>query len=171
MQVSSIERLVRWAFVNVPGIHRLWFHGSRGVRPEPPFVPFEVPLERAVIGLVTTGGVYHSDQPSFRTREASPDGDGTFRELDLERERSSLRIRHDWYDHTDAETDLNLVLPYERLGELASEGVIRAVHPRAISLMGHVERAEEARLERRSAPRIARWWTEQEVDAVLLVPA
>lgn len=169
--MRCLERLVALGFVYFPRIARLWFRGGRGLRGVPPFVPLRRPLEELRFGLVTTGGVHHIDQPAFRRRKESLEGDASYRELDLQRERASLRITHDWYDHSDAERDLNLVLPYERLCELAREHVIGSVHPRAIGLMGHVEGAQEARLERETAPAIADFFEHQGVDTVLLVPA
>ena len=166
-----VERGVRWAFTHVPGVSRIWFHGDRGLRGASGLAHLRVPLCEATVGLVTTGGLYHRDQPSFQTREESPIGDGSHRELDLERGTDTLAFRHDWYDHTDAERDLNLVLPYERLRELEDERIIGRAHPKAISLMGHVEGEAERRLEHETVPRIAAFCERERLDAVLLVPA
>lgn len=170
-RIQWLDRLATWSFTRVPGAYRLWFRGRRGVRGEPPFVRLQKPLGSAVIGLVTTGGVHHVDQPPFRRRAEFPMGDGSHRELDLSRGRESLVITHDWYDHADAERDLNLVLPYQRLSELAEEGVIGGVQRWAVGLMGHVEGPEEMRIERRTGPAAARWLRARGADAALLVPA
>jgi D-proline reductase (dithiol) PrdB len=123
------------------------------------------------VALVTTGGVHQRNQVPFKRREEEVLGDGSYRLLDLKRPLSELTITHDWYDHTDAEADLNLVLPVERLRELAAEGVIGSVHQHAFGLMGHVEEREERRVELQSAPAIARTLRREEVQAVVLVPA
>lgn len=165
-----IGRLIAWSFVRAPLLAYLWAQTRRSPG-APPFVSPDRPLSRMRIGLVTTGGVHHADQIPFRRKDENPEGDGSFRLLDLTRPRDRFVITHDWYDHRDAEQDLNLVLPAERLRELAKEGIIGALHPVAAGLMGHVEGKEELRLELETAPGIAALFRREEVDAVLLVPA
>ncbi len=165
-----LGRAFAWSFVRAPLLADLWAR-TRRARGPPRFVPPAMPLSGARIGLVSTGGVHHIDQSPFRRKDESPHGDGSFRRLDLARPRNAFAITHDWYDHRDAERDLNLVLPAERLRELAADGVIGALHPVAAGLMGHVEGKEEVRLEFETAPAVAALFREEGVDAVLLVPA
>lgn len=163
-------RLLAWSFLRVPLVAALWSGTRRGFG-DPSFAPLTRPLPQAILGLVTTGGVHHRDQPLFKGKEESPPGDGTWRRLDLTRPRESFTLTHDWYDHRDAERDLNLVLPADRLREFASEGIIGALHATAVGLMGHVEGKEELRLELETAPAVAGLFRQEGVDAVLLVPA
>lgn len=165
-----LGRAFAWSFVHAPFVADLWARMKKG-RGRPPFVPLVRPLSAVRLGLLTTGGVHHRDQPPFRGKAESPQGDGSWRLLDLARPPESLAIAHDWYDRRDAEVDINLVLPVDRLREIAGEGIIGALHPAAAGLMGHVEGREEARLERETAPEVAAFFARDGVDAVLLVPA
>lgn len=168
--MSMIGRAFAWSFVRVPLLADLWAR-TRRKRGHPSFVPLAKPLSAARIGLITTGGVHHIDQRPFLRKNESPHGDGSFRRLDLTRPREAFTITHDWYDRRDAEQDLNLVMPADRLRELAAESVVGALHPVAVGLMGHVEGKEEVRLELETAPAIAALFRNEGVDAVLLVPA
>ena len=163
-------RLIAWGFVRVPFLANLWAQ-TRRTMGTPAFVFPARPLSRLRIGLITTGGVHHIDQTPFRRKDENPQGDGSYRLLDLTRPREEFVITHDWYDHRDAERDLNLILPAERLREFAEEGVIGELHPVGVGIMGHVEGREEFRLEFETAPKIAAIFREEGVDAVLLVPA
>ncbi len=168
---SLAGKFLTWSFVHAPWIAQKWAD-SRGVtRDAPPFTPLSRPLSELKIGLVTTGGVHHPEDEPFLGQEKSPGGDGSWRKLDLPRLQHDFSITHDWYETKDATKDLNLVLPYQRLTELAEEGVIGSVHPVGVGIMGHIEGKEEQRLELVSAPEIAGLMQGEAVDAVLLVPA
>ena len=168
MDVTS--RIIAWGFVHVPFLANLWAQ-TRRTMGTPAFVFPVLPISRMRIGLITTGGVHHIDQAPFRRKNENPQGDGSYRRLDLTRPRNEFVITHDWYDRRGAEKDLNLILPAERLREFAEEGVIGKLDPVAIGIMGHVERREEVRLEFETAPKIAAIFREEGVDAVLVVPA
>ena len=98
------------------------------------------------------------------------DGDPSFRELDFERPLDSLMITHDYYDHADADRDLNVVLPVERLRELAASGEIGAVARLGYGFMGHITGPHLETLKRRTAPEVAARLKKARVDAVLLAP-
>ena len=165
-----LERLVRWAFVNLPVTERMWA-GSHTERSAPPFMRLEKPLSQVRLGLVTTGGVHHADQPPFKRKADSPQGDGSFRKLDLDRLGADYRITHDWYDPSDALEDLDLVLPTARVRTLVAEGIVGSLAPTGVGLMGHVEDRELRRLEYQTGPEVAGLMQGAAVDAVLLVPA
>lgn len=163
-------RVASWVFVRVPFLANLWASTIRSFE-LPPFVSPPLPLSRMRIGVITTGGVHHVDQTPFYRKDENPNGDGSYRRLDLSRPRNAFVLTHDWYDRRDAERDLNLILPAERLREFAEEGIIGELHPVAVGMMGHVSKREACRLEHETAPEIAAIFREGEVDAVLLVPA
>ena len=133
-----------------------------------PWAPLRKPRGAATVALVTTAGVHHRDQPPFDMND--PDGDPTFRELDLLRPLDSLMITHDYYDHADADRDLNVVFPAERLRELAAAGEIGAVARFGYGFMGHITGRHLETLKRRTAPEVAARLVKQGVDAVLLAP-
>ncbi|HEU4520803.1 MAG TPA: glycine/sarcosine/betaine reductase selenoprotein B family protein [Thermoanaerobaculia bacterium] len=96
-----------------------------------PYTPFDKDLATATVTLVSATGVYGGDQEPFPTVDP---GDITYRVLDGSVSASTLRIAHQHYDHSDADSDPNIVFPIESLRELASQGVIRGVNAEHYSL-------------------------------------
>lgn len=148
---------------------------AAGYRPEAaaaggavPWVPLRTPLSECTVALVTTSGVHHRHQEPFDMGD--PDGDPTFRELDLERRLDSLTITHDYYDHRDADRDVNIVLPVERMRELAQRGEIGGLARLGYSFMGHITGRHLPTLTGRTAPEVARRLAAARVDAALLTP-
>ncbi|SNB45406.1 Glycine/sarcosine/betaine reductase selenoprotein B (GRDB) [Geobacter sp. DSM 9736] len=127
------------------------------------------PLREAVVALVTTGGVHLKSQKPFDMSDSN--GDASFREIPVSTPREALTITHDYYDHRDADTDVNLVLPVERLQELVERGVVGALHPVAYAFMGHIDDPHLNTLVRISGPEVAGKLADAKVDYVLLVPA
>lgn len=95
-----------------------------------PFTPFDKDLATATVTLVSATGVYGIDQEPFPTEDP---GDVTYRVIDGEAETSSFRIAHHHYDHSEADTDSNIVFPLDTLRELARDGVIAAVNDKHFS--------------------------------------
>jgi D-proline reductase (dithiol) PrdB len=133
-----------------------------------PWVPVTKPLADSTVALVTTAGVHHRTQQPYDMHDH--DGDPSFRELDFELPLDSLMITHDYYDHADADRDLNVVLPVERLRELAASGEIAAVARLGYGFMGHITGRHLETLKRRTAPEVAARVKKARVDAVLLAP-
>ena len=98
-------------------------------------------------------------------------GDPTLREIPVDTPRDLLTITHDYYDHRDAEKDLNLVLPIQRLQEMVAAGALGTLHPLAYSLMGHIDGPLIQTLQENTAPELARRLAAAGVDYALLVPA
>ncbi len=90
-----------------------------------PFTPFEKELSTAIVTLVSATGVHLPDQQPFP--EEDP-GDVTYRVIPGSAEVSSLLLKHHHYDHSEADTDPNIVFPLATLQELAAEGFIAAVN-------------------------------------------
>lgn len=170
MGVSRLKnRLLAKVFTTFPSLAERWgkrleFHGG-----EIPWSEPRKPLHEAVVALVTTGGVHLTTQEPFDMTD--PDGDPTFREVPVDALRSSLAITHDYYDHRDAERDVNLVLPLDRLGEMVAAGVLGGLHGVAYSFMGHIGGPHLETLQKESAPEVARKLADAKVDYALLVPA
>jgi len=99
------------------------------------------------------------------------EGDPSFRVIPHGTAHSDLCITHDYYDHRDADKDLNIVLPLTRLEELNHEGVIGGVAPFHYSFMGHIDGRHVLRLLTETAPEVARRLKREHVDAVVLTPA
>ena len=97
-------------------------------------------------------------------------GDPSFREIDLARMPVRLTITHDYYDHRDADRDVNIVLPMDRLREFTERGIIGKLSTRAYSFMGHITGPHLETLLSKTAPEVARSLKQDGVDAVILTP-
>jgi D-proline reductase (dithiol) PrdB len=133
-----------------------------------PWAPVRKLLRDSKLAVVTTAGVHHKDQEPFEM--ADPNGDPTFRVIDAGRPLESLMITHDYYDHADADRDINIVFPIERLRELEKEGVIGRLADLHYGFMGHIDGPHIATLIQRTAPEVARRLRDDGVDVVLLTP-
>jgi D-proline reductase (dithiol) PrdB len=99
-----------------------------------------------------------------------PNGDPTFRVIDRIRLLTDYMITHDYYGHSDAVKDVNIVLPLERLKEFEDEGFIGRVAERHYSFMGHIDGPYIPELINKHAKELARRLKADSVDVVLLTP-
>lgn len=134
-----------------------------------PWTEVTTPLNRSKIALVTTAGVHHRHQPAFNMTD--PNGDPSYRILDAATIETDYTITHDYYDHRDADRDLNIVLPIGHLKAMQAADHIGAVARRHFSFMGHIKGPHVRTLIHRTAPQVAGMLFEDRVDAVLLTPA
>lgn len=134
-----------------------------------PFARLRKPLAAARGALITTAGVHLHSQPPFDM--ANPDGDASYRVIPGQALGEEMTITHNYYDHTEADRDLNVVFPLDHLRDLAARGVIGGVAPRHFGLMGHVDGPLIAALTGESAPDVAAKLCADGVDFALLTPA
>ena len=133
-----------------------------------PWTPTNKPLTECRVAVATTAGVHSRHHIPFDM--ADREGDPTFRVIDVARPISDLIITHDYYDHSDADRDINIVFPIERLWELEKEGHIGEVAEKHYGFMGHILGRHIPALVNRTAPEVARRLKEDRVDVVLLTP-
>jgi D-proline reductase (dithiol) PrdB len=133
-----------------------------------PWTPVRKPLSDCTVAIVTTAGVHHREHEPFNMADQM--GDPTFRVIDARRPNETLAITHDYYDHTDAERDINIVYPIDRLRELAAEGHVGRVSDVNVGLMGHIDGPHVDTLVTATAPAVAALLREAGADVVLLVP-
>jgi D-proline reductase (dithiol) PrdB len=126
-----------------------------------PYTPNRRPLAQITVALVTTAGVHLRDQEPF-----NPEGEKDFRVIPGDATTANLMISHPYYDHTDADRDVNCVFPLDRLRELADAGEIAAVSNLHVGFMGTSPRLREVYEE--TAPAIADRVERSKADAVLL---
>jgi len=170
--LSSIKnQMIAKAITRFPSLAERFLAAYQPVRSEGviPWSELGKPLRTCKMAVVTTAGVHHDDQQPFDMRD--PDGDPSYRELDGTTIRSGFTITHDYYDHTDAERDLNIVLPLDRLDELTAEGLLGSLSVRHFGFMGHIDGRHISTLVEKSAPEVARKLQKDQVDLVLLTPA
>lgn len=133
-----------------------------------PWAGVTKPLGQMTVSLITTAGVHDKNDNPFDMTNKS--GDASFRIIQSAASMDSLTITHDYYDHSDADRDKNIVFPLDRLREFAAEGVIGGVARRHYGFMGHIENELLEKLVRDSAVKVAKMLKEDHVDAVLVAP-
>jgi D-proline reductase (dithiol) PrdB len=164
------NRVAVQLFKRLPWLGDAWARRRRFVRSTSvPWTPLRRPVRECTIALVTTAGVHlRSDTPFDMT---DPDGDPSVRVIPVDTPRGEVRITHKYYDHSAADRDLNVVVPIDRLQELAAAGDVGGVAPRIYSFMGHIDGPHVRTLVERSAPDVARRLRGDGADAVVLTPA
>lgn len=153
-----------WARRAAARVHEVSAPGSA-----PPFTLLRKPLAACRAALITTAGVHLHGQTPFDM--ANPAGDGTYRELPQAATADTLTITHNYYDHTDADRDIDVVFPLSHFRDLAGRGVIGSLAPRHFGFMGHIEGEQNALLTHRYAPEVAAKLRSDGVDFVFLTPA
>lgn len=88
-----------------------------------PYTPFRGRLEDSRVCLVSNAGVYMAgDHEAFNLK-----GDLSMRKVPSDTDSRRLAIAHEHYDHREADKDINLVFPIDRLRELVEERKIKSV--------------------------------------------
>lgn len=116
-----------------------------------PFTPFDGDLSKATISIVTAAGVHSKDQEPFNIGDDL--GDLTYRVMDEAVTGASVMVTHDHYDHSDADSDVNVVFPIDILREMADEGFIGGIARKHIGYMGYTMRLKD--MYEQTAPQIA----------------
>jgi|TARA_Y100000310_G_scaffold338477_1_gene428222 D-proline reductase (dithiol) PrdB len=125
------------------------------------------PLADSVVTLLTSGGVSHCSMPAF-----NPDARNDHRVDEFDNGVSShdFQIHDSYYDHSDADNDLNCVFPIDRLREMAATGEIGRISSRLWSgFMGRIY--NRTKLIEESAPAFVQKLQEDEVDILVTGPA
>ena len=171
---KTFKEQVLERFFAVPAVAQIWARRlakRQDVLPGGaiPFTPFAGPLRAARAALITTGGIHLSSQVPFDME--NPDGDATYREIPGDIAPQAITITHKYYDHRDADADLNVIFPLEHFLELVGRGVLGGLAPRHFGFMGHIDAEQIDVLRRRSAPEIAAKVRADGVDFAFLTPA
>lgn len=133
-----------------------------------PWTPLKKALRDSTLAVVTTAGVHDKAQKHFDM--VDPNGDPTFRTIDISKPLTNLMITHDYYDHTDADKDINVVFPIDRLREFEKEGTIGRLPDWHYGFMGHILGPHIETLIKITAPEVANRLKSDRVDIVLLTP-
>ncbi len=162
--------LLAKAFTRWPVLGRLWSKTAPiTTSTDVPWTPMSKPLSDCRISLVTTGGLHlKTDQPFDMD---DPQGDPTFRVIPANARQADLAITHNYYDHADADRDFNLLLPLDRVRELALAGHLAGVTPSHYSFMGHIDGPHVATLEREILPALVGRIRTERPGFVFLTPA
>lgn len=164
------DRLLAKLFAKYPSLFHLWARRASFVsHTDTPWSALSKDISQSRLALITTGGVHLTTQAPFDMND--PAGDPTFREIPAASALSDLTITHNYYNHTDADKDINIILPIERVMDLRRTGEIGNVNHRHFSFMGHITGPHMDTLIKRTAPQVANLLKADNVDLVLLAPA
>lgn len=147
---------------------RLWFRRYDFRRVEPlPSATLDGPVAEARVGIVTTAGLHLPGDPPFRKEKG---GDVSFRVIPADADLGALECSHpsSAWNRGGVEEDPNVVLPLERLRELAAAGEIGGPAPRHVSFQGSI--TAPGRLVSETAPEAAELLVADQVDLALLTP-
>lgn len=126
------------------------------------------PLAASRLTLVSSCGVHlKSDQP---LDVCHPFGDFRFMRVPSRAKHDDLIIHQLKYPHDDADLDINVIFPIERLQELCEEGLLGGLTPNFFSFIGY--NMDPEKFERTVAEGIAEAVLHEErADCALLAPA
>ena len=126
------------------------------------------PLKECRVAIVTTAGVHlKTDEPFDMFEE---EGDATYRIIPSASTQDELMITHDYYEHIDADRDVNIIFPIHRLRDLAGSGYIGSVASNHFGFMGHIVGSLVSRLIHETAKEVAGKLKEDGVDIAIMVP-
>ncbi len=132
-----------------------------------PLTRLDKPMRDCRVSMLTSGGISHCTMPGF-----NPDARNDHRldEVDQETSSSDFQINDSYYNHDDADQDINCVFPIDRLREMAVDGMISSIAPRFWSgFMGRIY--NRTKLIQESAPAFIEKLREDAVDILVTAPA
>ena len=164
------DRLFARLYTRYPALVKNWARKARIINSiDIPWTPFQGKTEESRLALITTGGVHLKHQPPFDMLD--PSGDPSFRQIPADAIPDQLAITHNYYDHRDANRDVNIVFPIESVRQLKALDEIGSVNSRHFSFMGHIVGQHLETLINDTAPRVTAALKEDSVDMVILTPA
>lgn len=170
MLKAVIDKVYARLFTRYPWLVRRWARRAEFMEfSDSPWTPLLKELNNCRVALITTGGIHLTSQPPFDMDD--PEGDPSFREIPISVDKQDLIITHNYYDHRDADADVNVVLPLDILKELETEHFIGSASERAFAFMGHITGKHIETLINETAPMVASYLKEDGVDIAFLTPA
>jgi D-proline reductase (dithiol) PrdB len=125
------------------------------------------PVTQCTVALLTSGGISQCSMPAF---DPMARNDHRVDAIDRDVSSSDFQIHDAYYDHSDADVDINCQFPIDRLREMATRGEIGAVAKRFWSgFMGRTY--NRTKILNESAPAFGAELARDEVDLLIAVPA
>ncbi|MGK5091225.1 glycine/sarcosine/betaine reductase selenoprotein B family protein [Deltaproteobacteria bacterium TL4] len=154
----------------IPWVKERWLERFNAIEMDSiPWTPLTKPLRECRIALITTGGVHLKKEAPFDMNDAH--GDPDYRMIPSNVLQADLQITHDYYDHRDADKDINLVFPIDILRNLQQREELGPSVETFYSFMGHIEGLHLTTLKEKTAKEVAALLKRQHAEIVLLVPA
>ena len=132
-----------------------------------PLTRLNKPVSECRVTMLTSGGISHCTMPGF-----NPDARNDHRvdEVDQDVTSSDFQINDSYYNHDDADQDINCVFPIDRLKEMAADGLVGSIAPRFWSgFMGRIY--NRTKLIEESIPAFIEKLREDAVDILVTAPA
>lgn len=137
-----------------------------------PLAPLAKLLSDCRVALLTSGGIAMQDDEPFDQQGERNNpwwGDPSYRVISSTATGDELKLYHLHVDPQPFDQDMNCLLPSQRLNALAEAGEIGHSAPRHYSIMGY--NLQPQVLLEETVPAIVRHLREDQVDALVLVPA
>ncbi len=168
--LNSFLNTLLVALYSNPWVKNRWAQNFNAVKSDTiPWTPLSKPLSECKIALLTTGGVHLKNDLPFDMEDK--DGDPSFRTIPSSIDPEDLTITHDYYNHTDADQDINLVFPIETIKDAQQKGLIGEVSNNFYSFMGHIDKHHINTLIKKTAIDVSLELKKEKVDIAFLVPA
>lgn len=150
------------------------YYGSMGHPPyqwtintESPWTPLTRPLSQCRVTMLTSGGISLCSMPGF---DPMARNDHRLDAIPLDADAGDFQIHDSYYDHRDADRDINCQFPIDRLRELEAAGEIGSLAPRFWSgFMGRIYNRSKVLTE--TGPAFADELRRDGVDLLIAVPA
>ena len=136
-----------------------------------PWHPLLKPLDECKVALISSGGIaLKTDQPFDQEGERKNPwwGDPSFRKIPRGTVTSEVGVYHLHINHHLGESDINCLLPLDRLEELVVAGMVGESAATHYSVMGYILQPQE--LLEVTAPKIVNCLRQESVDAIVLFP-
>ncbi|MCP5185578.1 MAG: hypothetical protein H6993_16555 [Pseudomonadales bacterium] len=132
-----------------------------------PLSPLKKPLSECRVTMLTSGGISQCAMPAF---DPWARNDHRLDAIPATVASDDFQIHDAYYDHTDAERDINCQFPIDRLREMVTGGEIGSLAPRFWSgFMGRIYNRSKVLEE--SGPAFAEELAKDGVDLLIAVPA
>ncbi|MBT4289239.1 MAG: hypothetical protein HOD92_18080 [Deltaproteobacteria bacterium] len=151
-------------------VKRNWAKRYQGLSfNDTPWAALKKPLNESRFTFITTAGVHlKSDQPF---NMSDKDGDPTYRSFTFDSDPSDLMITHDYYNHNDADRDINVVLPLDALQNCLDQKIIGSLSNSIYSFMGHIEGKNIKKMIRNSCRELSQILLKDQIDVAIVSPA
>lgn len=158
------------AYYKIPWVKEHWAKRFETIQTDSiPWTPLSKPLRECKIALLTTAGIHLKADTPFNMDDTQ--GDPSYRKIPSDTSPDQLMITHDYYDHSDANKDINIVLPIDILRECQQAGMVGKSSDFFYSFMGHIAGPHLTTVIKITAIEVAQQLKQEKVDIALLTPA
>lgn len=132
-----------------------------------PLTPLKKPRSQSTVTMLTSGGI---SMCSTAPWDPMSRNDHRLDEIPSDVSSSDFQIHDAYYDHSDADEDVNCQFPIDRLREMVAAGELGSIARRFWSgFMGRIY--DRSRVLQESAPAFVAELQKDEVDLLIAVPA